>query len=72
MTFDEIATKAEELREEQGRLCDTLVVRIAAQQYPQLGQALRIMNDLTVLTRNLARNLGPADEPKLPNAGSFS
>ena len=62
MKFSEIATEAEALREEEATLGLSLVVRVASQQYPQLGIALRIMNDLTVLIRNLARNLESSDD----------
>ena len=61
MKFSEIATQAEELRAEKETLAQTLVVRIATSRYPAIEQYDRILNDLIVLTRNLARNLETAD-----------
>lgn len=83
MTFDEIATKLEELRVERLRIAPITYgnykVVLAAYQH--------ILNDMLVLCRNMAQNLTPADTPPLepgvelpdefkpipdlPKAGSF-
>ncbi len=68
MTFEEIANKFEDLRVQSlkvppGNFGNYKVV---------ISEYKHILNDMIVLCRNLAQNLTPADEPKLPSAGSFS
>ncbi len=68
MTFEEIANKADDLHLEIQTIPDANIHNYRS----VIGNYKQVLSDMDILIRNLARNLQPADEPRLPNAGSFS
>jgi hypothetical protein len=58
MTYEEIAAKAEALREELGIIPDPSINNYRS----VISSVKQVMNDFAVLIRNLAQNLEPPNE----------